>query len=431
MNAHATVLRRACVTFGLALALICAGPAAASGTFVQRVHVLATLHGPTTGQGAYFGWAVSELHDINGDGVTDLIVGEVDGGGPAFPGRVWVYSGRTHHLIYKLFGRAGDQSGFAVADAGDVNGDGVHDIISGAPGSAAEVPGAAIVYSGATGRVLARLGGHRPGEQFGAAVSSAGDVNRDGRADLLVGAPGSGQPGGLAGRVYVISGRTFHVMRRLTAWKPGDSFGSATDRSDDLNRDGIDDFVIGASDAGSTRGGAVYVYSGRTGRRLFRINGPHGAQQFGRFFAAGVGDVNGDGVPDVYAGDYGANTRGPAGGFAAVYSGVDGSPIHVWAGAAGEGLGPGREAGDVNGDGRMDIIAGSYTSSDGASQAGRVQIFSGATGKVIRAITSTTVNENFGFDAVGVGDTNGNGTDDYLVSAASLETVYLIDGRRP
>ncbi|HET7340345.1 MAG TPA: VCBS repeat-containing protein [Methylomirabilota bacterium] len=148
------------------------------------------------------------------------------------------------------------------------------------------------------------------------------------------------------------------------------------------------------------------------------------------FFVAGVGDTNGDGVPDIYVGDYGSNNAGAAGGFAAVYSGVDGSRLHAWRGAAGEGVGPGREAGDVNGDGKVDLIIGSWTSSDGAPQAGKVQVVSGATGKVLRTITSLTPGEDSGFDAVGVGDTNGNGTLDYLVSAASLDTVYLIDGRR-
>src|SRR5690349_5343502 len=200
MTRHTRGRWHAAVLSSAAAALLFAGPAAASGTFVQRVHLLATFHGPTTGKGAYFGWAVSELHDINHDGVTDLIVGEVDGGGAATPGRVWVYSGRTHRLIYRLTGRAGDQSGFAVADAGDVNGDGVHDIISGAPGSTPDAPGAAIVYSGATGHVLARLHGHSPGSNFGAAVAGIGDVNGDGRDDLLVGAPGSGQLGSAPGR---------------------------------------------------------------------------------------------------------------------------------------------------------------------------------------------------------------------------------------
>jgi len=143
---------------------------------------------------------------------------------------------------------------------------------------------------------------------------------------------------------------------------------------------------------------------------------------------AGVGDLNGDGVSDVYVGDYGSNNAGQAGGFAAVYSGVDGSRLHAWRGAAGQGMGPGRSAGDVNGDGVPDIIVGNYTSSDGAPAAGKVQVFSGATGKRLRTITSTTPNENLGFDAVGLGDTNGNGTPDFLVSAANRDTVYVIDG---
>jgi hypothetical protein len=173
------------------------------------------------------------------------------------------------------------------------------------------------------------------------------------------------------------------------------------------------------------------VYSGKTGRLLFRIHAERGNVAFGQFFVAGVGDTNGDGVPDIYVGDYASNNAGSAGGFAAVYSGVDGRLLHAWRGAAGEGLGPGRAAGDVNHDGRTDLIIGEYTSSDGAPQAGKVKVVSGATGRVLRTITSTTAGENLGFDAVGVGDTNGNGTIDYLVSAASLDTVYLIDGGVP
>jgi hypothetical protein len=421
-----TIARAAGIAGALAT-LMFTSAASASGTFVQHVHVLATFHGPTTGKGAYFGWAVSELRDVNGDGVTDLVIGEVNGGSD-IRGRVWVYSGRTHKELWRRAGRAGDQNGYAVADAGDVNGDGVSDVISGAPGSGSD-PGRAYVYSGATGRTIARLHGHRAGEEFGAAVAGVGDVNGDGVPDLLVGAPGSGIEGSPAGRAYVISGRTFRVIRVLSVHHLGDSFGTATDGSADLNGDGVPDLLVGAGDAGPNRGGAAYVYSGRTGKLLFRIHSERRSQTFGVFFVAGVGDTNGDGVPDIYVGDYGSNNAGATGGFAAVYSGVDGSRLHAWRGAAGEGVGPGREAGDVNGDGKVDLIIGSWTSSDGAPQAGKVQVISGATGKVLRTITSLTPGEDFGFDAVGVGDTNGNGTLDYLVSAASLDTVYLIDGR--
>jgi hypothetical protein len=396
--------------------------AGATGTFVQPVHVLHTFHGPTTGRGAYFGWAVSALGDVNGDGVTDIVIGEVDGGS-GMQGRVWVYSGRTGNPLFRRSGRPGEQDGYAIADAGDVNGDGVPDIVSGAPGQAGDV-GHAYVYSGATGRIIVRLQGHHRGDAFGAAVSGAGDVNGDGVPDLLVGAPGSGTA---AGRAYVISGRTHRVMRVLSAGRRGDLFGDGTAQIGDVNGDGVDDLIVGASGVRPGHG-AAYVYSGRTGRRLFRIHGERGNAAFGRFFVAGVGDVNRDGVPDVYVGDYGSNNAGRAGGFAAVFSGADGSRLHAWRGSAGEGMGPGRSAGDVNGDGVPDIIVGNYTSSDGAPGAGKVQIFSGATGARLRTITSTTPQENLGFDAVGIGDTNGNGTPDFLISAANRDTVYVVDG---
>ena len=89
----------------------------------------------------------------------------------------------------------------------------------------------------------------------------------------------------------------------------------------------------------------------------------------------------------------------------------------------------GRQAGDVDGDGVGDIIVGSYTSSDGNKGAGKAEVFSGATGDRLRVMTSTVKHENLGFDAIGLGDTNGDGAPDYLVSAATGETVYLISGR--
>ncbi len=88
-------------------------------------------------------------------------------------------------------------------------------------------------------------------------------------------------------------------------------------------------------------------------------------------------------------------------------------------------------AGGRRRDGRVDLIVGAYTQSSGGDQAGRVQIRSGATGRVLRTITSATPMENFGFDAVGIGDVNGDGRIDYLVSAANRDTVYIISGARP
>ena len=427
MTMNRRLIRSAAVA-AIGLTLAAAPGAAGAGTFVQPVTVLRTFTGPTPGQGGYFGWAVSELRDIDHDGVTDVIIGEPQLTS-AGRGRTWVYSGRTGRLIYRLHGAGSDAQGYAIADAGDVNGDGVSDIVTGAPGDGTE-EGRAYLYSGATGELIHRFTGFANGDSFGAAVSSAGDVNHDGRADLLIGAPGTGVVGSAPGHAYVYSGRTLHRMETVSAGGSGDSFGSATDWTADVNGDGVPDEIVGAKDAGPVpaQPGAAYVFSGRTGKRLYRIDPPATAGEFGSFFVAGVGDTNGDRIPDVYVADYNDSANGTASGRAAVYSGNDGHQLQAWLGRDGDGLGPGREAGDVNGDGRIDLIVGSYTSSDGASQAGKTRVFSGADGSLIRTMTSTTENENFGFDAVGIGDTNHDGRIDYLVSAANLDTVYVIAG---
>ena len=129
-----------------------------------------------------------------------------------------------------------------------------------------------------------------------------------------------------------------------------------------------------------------------------------------------------DGIGDVYAPDYADGSLGSGTGRAAVHSGADGTELQSWTGsAAGEGLGPGREAGDVDGDGLVDLAVGSYTSSDGAPQAGKVEILSGGD-TLIRRITSTTAFENLGLDTIGVPD--------LLISAASGDRVYVVAGAR-
>ena len=414
--------RLAAAAAGLAVVLAPSAAATETDGFVEPVEVLHTLSG--TNPGAFYGWAVSELGDVDGDSRTDLVVGEPF----TATGTTWVYSGRTGDQLYRLDGAPGDQQGYAIADAGDTDGDGVPDIVSGAPGVGR---GSVYLYSGATGRLLHRFSRGRNGDFFGAAVAGAGDVNRDGRADILVGATMSDGGGLDSGRAYVFSGRTYELIRKLDAGDEGDLFGSATDWTPDLNGDRRPELIVGAQNAGPTTGGKAYVFSGRNGRRLFTITPPASAVEFGSFFVAGVGDVNGDGTGDVYAADYADGSLGPGTGRAAVHSGADGTELRSWTGSAGgEGLGPGREAGDVDGDGLGDLAIGSYTSSDGAPQAGKVEIFSGVDGSLVRRITSTTAFENLGFDTVGVGDLNDDGVPDLLISAASGDRVYVVAGAR-
>jgi hypothetical protein len=395
----------------VAAALALAAPAAAGAGFKEPVHVI-WQHTGSANQ--YFGWAVSPLADVDRDGASDAIIGEpgVD------RGTTWLISGRTGTVIRSFDGEPGDANGYAIADAGDTNRDGYHDIISGAPGQTADAPGRAYLYSGRDGSLLHAFAGEATAESLGAAVSSAGDVNHDGRPDVLIGAPGHAG-GGIA---YVYSGRTYKLLYRIPAPDTTHAFGFGTGTTDDVDRDRVPDEIVGG-------GGAGYVFSGATGRLLYALPPSAAPRAFGTFFLAGVGDVNRDHVPDIYGGDYGAGDNGIASGFAGVYSGLDGTLLHSWFGAEpGAGLGPGRGAGDVDRDHRPDLAIGSYQSDDGAPNAGKIELYSGATGAKLRTITSTTAGENLGFDAVGTGDVNRDHRPDLLASAAEGDTVYMIAG---
>jgi hypothetical protein len=404
----------------LIVAAIAATTAYAAGTFRESdVRVLHQWDG--TQPGANFAWAVSALGDIGDKHGADLIAGEPF----SASGSAYVYESRSGRLIHRFDGAPGDWLGFAIADAGDVNGDRGNDILVGAPANGA---GHVDLYSGRSGRLLHRFEGETEGDFFGWAVSSAGDVDLDGRPDLLIGASVFSQDV-RPGFAYIYSGRTFELIRKLTGDANGDEFGSGTGWTPDVNNDGVPDQIVGARDAGDGARGKVYVYSGKTGMRLYTVDATPQGEQFGSFFVAGLDDVNRDGTPDFYAADYADDTNGHDAGRAAVYSGRDGTPLRVWLGATADaGMGPGRGAGDVDTDGIEDVVVGSYGSSEGADQAGRADVFSDADGSRLRSITSTTALENFGFDAIGLGDTNGDGLPDLLVAAASGERLYLIAG---
>jgi hypothetical protein len=395
---------------------------------------LHTWTGTQAGEG--YGWAISELQDVDGDHATDAVIGapfftSADG---ANAGQVDVRSTGTGAVLADYVGQPGELLGYAIADAGDVDGDGIHDVILGAPQGGLSCdgtetgPGRAYVRSGATGALLQTLTGAAARGHFGAAVGSAGDVNGDGHADLLVGAPCANASGAESGAAYVISGATGQTLRSIAGQSAGDHFGIGTAPvGGDLNRDGVADWVIGAADAGVGARGVVYSISGRTGAVLRQMTGDATTEDLGWFFVAGVGDLNNDGVPDIYAGDFDAGAHLSTRGRAFVFSGATGKKLFVYNGpTTGAGAGPGRGAGDVDGDGVPDVVVGSYTDSEGSSFAGRIDIYSGRTGGVLRTSISTVAGEELGFDAVGIGDVNGDGHADLLASAAGGDTVYVL-----
>ena len=168
-----------------------------------------------------------------------------------------------------------------------------------------------------------------------------------------------------------------------------------------------------------------------TGRLIHTLTANQRSVDMGWFFVASAGDVNRDGIDDVYAGDFCAlDDVGGCSlprGQAYVFSGRNGRRLHVFRGdEPGDGAGPGRSAGDVNHDGHADVAVGLYQSSAGAPTAGRVIVFSGRNGRVLVDLVSTVESEALGFDAVGLGDVDGDGRVDLLLSAAVGETVYVV-----
>ena len=295
-----------------------------------------TWTGDQPGEG--YGWAVSALRDVDRDGAKDAIIGApfhaTAAGSNA--GHVDVRSGRSGAVLHSYFGRPGELLGYAIADAGDVDGDGVHDVLIGAPQGGLSCtgtetgPGHAYVRSGATGALLLTLGGAPSRSHLGAAVSSAGDINGDGHADLLVGAPCAGPTGAESGAAYVFSGASGTVLRRFAGVRAGDHFGIGTAAVGDIDRDRITDQAVAATDAGRQRRGAVSVFSGRTGQRRLQLFGGPTTVDLGWFFVAGVGDIDRDGTPDIYAGDFDGGPKGNLRGAAFVFSGATGKKLHVF-----------------------------------------------------------------------------------------------------
>ena len=276
--------------------------------------------------------------DVNGDGKTDFIVGAsgADPGGRSAAGSAYVYSGADGSLLYQRDGgAAGDNFGYSVSTAGDVNGDGKADFIVGAhsadPGGRGSA-GSAYVYSGADGSLLYQRDGGSAGDEFGYSVSTAGDVNGDGKADFIVGglyADPSGRAD--AGSAYVYSGADGSLLYQKDGGAASDRLGVSVSTAGDVNGDGKTDFIVGAHAAdpgGRSAAGSAYVYSGAGGVLFYQRDGGAAGDQFG-YSVSAAGDVNGDGKADFIVGATRADPGDRAdAGSAYVYSGAEGSILH-------------------------------------------------------------------------------------------------------
>ena len=378
--------------------------------FVETVHIVREWDGEAMND--QFGWIARNLGDVDGDGVPDLVASaptKAIGGKSA--GRVYVYSTRSGKLLWQADGRPGDELGTGVEAAGDTNGDGIPDLVASAPGGAR-----AFVYSGRDGRILLTLTTDRKDEEFGRHVSGIGDVNGDGRSDVIVGAPAKDGTAG-AGRAYVFSGKDGRLLATFQGEREGDDFGSAVAGA---TRGSQSLLIVGAPKGGPQRHGRVYVYRSLESKPSFVIDADETGNALGAMFLTVIGDLDADGTDDVYASDWSNAARGPSTGRIYVHSGQDGRRLLTLTGATpGEGFGTSpSNAGDVDGDGRADLIVGAWQYAGAAISGGRAYLYSGKDGRLIKTFTCRTPGDTFGFDAVSMGDVDGDGTVDFLITSA-------------
>ncbi len=404
-------------------------------------------------------------------------------------------SGTPPPAVIVIAGAAsGDLAGHSVSSAGDVDGDGRDDLIIGALNAGPNGPssGAAYVVLGTSGGFPSPLAlgaltgadgfvlrGAAAGDFTGISVSAAGDVNGDGLPDVIVGAYAADPNGSSSGASYVVFGTSkgyapaielsaldgtagFALHGSVALERSGRSVASAGD----FNGDGFDDIAIGAlnSNSGGIGSGRAYVVFGRatwpaavplgglTGGNGFAINGAAPGDQLG-VSVGGAGDLDGDGFDDVILGGDGASPGGVhsgaawviyggAGPFAAVISLAAlappaGAALHGAAAGDLTGIDVGA-AGDVNGDGLDDAVVGA---SGSALSTGRAYVIFGNAARLPSPVLLGDLDGTSGFAVVGAapgddagtsaaaaGDLDGDGIGDLVVGAPGA--AYVIFGHR-
>lgn len=274
--------------------------------------LLYSLAGDSAGD--HFGFALSALGDLDQDGLCELAIGAVDDD-PAgsSSGAVRVVSGASGAKLYDVLGAgANELFGYALAALDDQDGDGVGDFAVGAPcAPGVPKPGSVRLVSGANGATLAVQSGWNDLDGLGSALANAGDVDGDGLDDVLVGAPQT--QGQKRGYVQVWSAGLTNLQWDIAGDSNGDAFGSSVASAGDPDGNGLADLAVGAprDDDQGLDCGAVRVLSGISGQALFTAYGATANAALGARLDGGF-DATGDGAEDLLVAAPGEGTSGAA-----------------------------------------------------------------------------------------------------------------------
>jgi hypothetical protein len=383
-------------------------PADFEQPFVEPVKIIREWRGEAAGD--QFGWIARNVGDVDGDGITDIVTSAPTHGGHT--GRIYVYSVGTGRLLWSADGQPGDELGSGVEGIGDADGDGIPDVAASGPSAS----GVAYLYSGRDGKILQSLKSARKDELFGNHISGIGDIDGDGHADLIIGAPDKADGSGNAGHAYVYSGKDGRLLFTLTGERPGDAFGSAVTG---YSKGQEHYLIVGAPLAGPNHHGRVYVYDNPAGPPKFVIDADATGNALGAMFVSVLHNTGGADTHDIFISDWPNAANGPSTGRIYVHSGTTGERLLTLTGeTAGDGFGTSKStAGDVDGDGHEDLIVGAWQYGQAALSGGRAYLYSGKDGHLIKTFTCRTPGDTFGFDAVGLGDVDGDGTADFLITS--------------
>ncbi|MDX2015361.1 MAG: FG-GAP-like repeat-containing protein [Myxococcaceae bacterium] len=389
------------------------------------------------------GASLASAGDVNADGFSDLLIGAP--GVMASAGAALLLlgeaDGRPVSMNVVARGDPGDALGSSVAGVGDVNGDGLGDVVVGRPGRRLAEGGATLLL-GRRGALPEASSwepvGASPTSRLGASVAGAGDVNGDGYADVIVGAPEFSDTRLRAGRALIYLGGAAG-LRASPDWTvegdlAGARLGASVSSAGDVNGDGFSDVLVGVPSTGQRPGECRVYLGGPSGPQTSASwvgRGAGAGDRFGESVAA-AGDVDADGRGDVVIGAPGAADGGAVFLFPSTSMGFPAIAGWTRAGRFDEALGAAvAGAGDVDGDGRGDLLVGAPLARGGE---GRASLFVGAalpspmdTPRWVQTGVEST--ERLGFAVASAGDVNGDGFADVLIADRDLESALSFSGQ--